>query len=157
MPCENVLAEAVVDMDIVDVFECFAADFENSVDDDDWLRLEKYFAKDATYLNLGGPDPKCEGRDAILAYFKNDVTNTDRKFDSRTLSARSPPVTDGDRLSRQWRCTYKLEGVPDLVVEGESRYLFEGDLIKALEVQLDEHAMQTLDEWMVENGDKLQS
>lgn len=157
MPCELVLAEAVADMGIVDIFECFAADFEKSVDDDNWLRLEKYFAEDATYLNLGGPDPRCEGRDAILAYFKSDVTNTDRKFDSRTLSALSPPVTDGDRLSRQWRCAYKLEGAPDLVLEGESRYLFEGGQIKALEMQLKEDAMQLLDEWMTENGDKLQT
>lgn len=144
-------------MSIVDVFENFAADFEKSVDDDNWLRLEKYFAKDATYMNVGGPDPKCEGRDAILTYFEHDVTNTDRRFDSRTLIALSPPVTDGDSLSRQWRCTYTLEGAPDLVLEGESRYLFDGGLIRTLEVQLNQDAMQTLDKWMRENGDKLRN
>jgi hypothetical protein len=143
-------------MSILDVFEGFAADFEDSVDDDNWLRLEKYFAKDATYVNRGGPDPKCEGRDAILTYFKHDVTNTDRRFDSRTLIALSPPVTDGSRLSRKWRCTYTLKGAPDLVLEGESRYVFESGLIKALEVQFNEDAIQTLDEWMRENGDKVQ-
>ncbi|MDH3407414.1 MAG: nuclear transport factor 2 family protein [Gammaproteobacteria bacterium] len=143
-------------MSIVDIFERFAADFEHAVRDDNWLRLEKYFAKDATYLNLGGPDPKCMGRDAILAYFKKDVTSTDRKFDSRTLVAISPPVADGDFLSREWRCTYTLNGVPDFVLEGESRYLFENNLIKSLEVELTEDSMQTLDSWMRENGDKLQ-
>ena len=144
-------------MDIADVFESFAAEFEQSVDDDNWFRLEKYFAEDATYLNLGGPDPKCEGRDAILAYFKHDVTNNDRRFDSRTLIALSPPITDGNRLSRQWRCTYTLKGTPDLVLEGESRYVFQSGLIKALEVQLDEDSMQTLDQWMRAHGSQLQS
>lgn len=144
-------------MSIVDIFESFAAEFENAVDDDNWLRLEKYFSKNATYLNLGGPDPKCEGRDAILTYFKEDVTNTDRRFDTRTLMALSPPIIDGDCLSRPWRCTYTLNGAPDLVLEGESRYQFESDLIKALEVDLTEGSMQTLDEWMREYGEKLQA
>ena len=144
-------------MSIVDIFESFAADFEDCVDDDNWPRLEKYFAEDATYLNLGGPDPICEGRDAILAYLRKDVTNTDRRFDSRALIALSPPVTDGNRLSRRWRCIYTLNGVPDLVLEGESRYLFKSDLIKELEVELTEDAMQRLDEWMCEYGDKLQT
>ena len=83
-------------MSNVDIFESFAADFEDAVADDHWLRLEKYFAVDATYLNLGGPDPKCVSRDAILTYFKQDVTNTDRKFDTRTLVAVSPPLIEGE-------------------------------------------------------------
>jgi hypothetical protein len=143
-------------MSNVDIFESFAADFEDAVADDHWLRLEKYFAVDATYLNLGGPDPKCVSRDAILTYFKQDVTNTDRKFDTRTLVAVSPPLIDGEHLSRRWRCTYTLIGAPDVILEGESRYLFERGLIKALEVELTESSMQILVDWMCENGDKLQ-
>jgi len=53
-------------MSIIDTFESFAADFEVAIDHDDWSRLEKYLAEDATYLNVGGPDPKFEGREAIL-------------------------------------------------------------------------------------------
>lgn len=143
-------------MSNVDIFEKFAADFEDAVADDNWLRLEEYFAEDATYVNLGGPDPKCVGRDAILTYFKKDVTSTDRQFDTRTLTALSPPLIDGEHLSRQWRCTYTLNGAPDLILEGESRYLFERGVIKALEVELTETSMQILVDWMCENGDKLQ-
>lgn len=143
-------------MSNIDLFERFAADFEEAVEDDDWLRLEKYFAGDATYLNLGGPEPKCVGRDTILGFFKEDVTNTDRKYDTRKLTALSPPLTDGECLSRKWRCEYTLKGTPDLTLEGESRYLFENDLIKTLEVELTENSIQTLKEWMHENGDKLQ-
>ncbi len=143
-------------MSNIDKFESFAAEFEDAVYDDDWLRLEKYFAENATYLNLGGPDPKCVGRDEILSYFKEDVTNTDRRFDTRTLIALSSPLTDGECLSRQWRCTYTLKGAPDLILEGESRYQFESGLIRALEVELTEKSMQILNDWIRENGDELQ-
>ena len=120
-------------MSIIDKFESFATDFELTVQDDDWSRLEKYFAKDATYLNAGSPDPKCEGREAILGYLKKDVSNYDRLLDSRTLVALTLPVTEGNRLSRRWQCIYALAETPDLVVEGEARYVFEGDLIKEIE------------------------
>jgi len=142
-------------MGIIDTFESFAADFEAAVEDDDWSRLGKYLTEDATYLNVGGPDPKCEGRDAILAFLKADVANSDRRFDTRTLIALTPPATEGNRLSRQWRCTYTLASVPDLVVEGEARYVFEGDLIKEIEEEITPASMQNLDGWMQKYGDRL--
>ena len=142
-------------MGIIDTFESFAADFEAAVEDDDWSRLGKYLTEDATYLNVGGPDPKCEGRDAILAFLKADVANSDRRFDSRSLLALTPPATEGNRLSRQWRCTYTLAGVPDLVVEGEARYVFEGDLIKGIEEEITPASMQNLGGWMQKYGDRL--
>lgn len=142
-------------MSIIDRFESFAADFEAAVQDDDWSRLEKYLAKDATYLNVGGPDPKCEGREAILGYLKKDVSDYDRRFDRRTLVALTPPTTEGNRLSRRWRCTYTFAGTPDLVVEGQARYLFEGDLIKEIEEEPTSASMQKVDEWMRKYEDKL--
>ena len=144
-------------MDIVNIFESFAADFETTVTDDDWSRLEKYLAEDATYLNVDGPDPKCEGRDAILAFLKDDVTNTDRRFDTRTLVALTPPAAEGNRLSRQWRITYTLAGTPDLVLEGEARYRFEDNLIKEIEEEVTPDSMQKLDEWTRQYGDRLQA
>ena len=142
-------------MGIIDTFEGFATDFEVTIKDDDWSRLEKYFAEDATYLNVGGPNPKYEGREAILEFFKADVANTDRRFDSRSLVALTPPTVAGDRLSRRWRCTYTLAGAPDLVVEGEARYQFEGDLIQELEEELTAASMQKVDEWMRKYGEQL--
>jgi hypothetical protein len=142
-------------MNTIEQFHAFAADFELCVHDDRWARLKKYFAPDATYVNLGGPDPKCHGRDAILAFFKSDVDNTDRKFDTRTLTATSDPVADGNRLFRRWRCTYTLAGAPDLVVTGESRYLFDDGLIKELEIELTGDTNQVLEQWMRDHGNKL--
>lgn len=142
-------------MGIVDTFEHFAADFEAVIEDDDWSRLEKYLAEDATYVNIGGPDPKCEGRDAIIAFLKADVSHTDRRFDTRTLVALTPPTAEENRLSRRWRCSYALTGVPDLVVEGEARYLFEGNLIKEIEEELTAVSMQNVNAWMQKYGDRL--
>ncbi len=142
---------------IIDTFESFAADFEVTIEDDDWSRLEKYLAEDATYLNVGGPDPKCEGRDSILAFLKSDVSNTDRRFDKRTVIALTPPTAEGNRLSRRWRCTYTLAEAPDLVVEGEARYLFEGNRIKEIEEELTAVSMQKFYEWMQNYGDRLRA
>jgi hypothetical protein len=144
-------------MGIIDTFESFAADFEAAVADDNWSRLEQYLAMDATYLNVGGPDPKIEGRRAILTFLQADVRDSDRRFDSRTLVALTPPTANGNRLSRQWRCTYTLAGAPDLAIEGEARYLFEGNMIKAIEEQPTPASMQLLDEWMRTYGDRLHS
>ncbi len=142
-------------MGIIDIFENFAEDFEATVQDDNWSRLEKYFAEDATYLTVGGPDPKCNGRAAILAYLHEDVANVDRRFDTRTLVALTPPIADGNRLSRRWRCTYTLTGSPDLVVEGEARYLFEDDLIKEIEEEPTASSTQKVNEWIQKYADRL--
>ncbi len=142
-------------MNIIDQFNGFAADFELAIQDDDWSRLEKYFAKDATYLNVGGPDPKSKGREAILAYLKKDVARYDRRFDSRTLTPLTSPSIDGNRLSRHWRATYTLVGAPDLEVEGEARYLFDGDLIKEIEEELTASSIQKVGQWMQKYGDTL--
>ncbi len=142
-------------MSIVDRFNSFATDFEACVADDQWERLEAYFVEDATYLNIGGSDSRVVGRSAILDYFKNDVSNTDRRFDSRKLRAFSEPTVVGNRLSRLWRCTYTLAGAPDLVVEGEARYEFEGELIRSMEEEPTPESMGRYVEWMGKFGSRL--
>jgi hypothetical protein len=142
-------------MGIIDIFEDFATDFETAVHDDNWSRLEKYLAEDASYLNVGGPDRRCNGRVGILAYLKEDIANFDRRFNTRTLVVLTPPIADGNRLSRRWRCTYTLAGSPDLVVEGEARYLFEDDLIKEIEEEPTVSSIQNVNEWMQKYGDRL--
>ena len=141
--------------DIAGIFERFAADFETAAESDDWSRLGQYLAEDASYLNVSGPEPVCRGRDNIVAYLQADFAGHDRHFDSRTLGAVTSPVTDGNRLIREWRCTYTLAGAPDLVVEGEARYLFEDGLIKSIEEELTAESMQRLNDWMRNHGDRL--
>ncbi|MES9945189.1 MAG: nuclear transport factor 2 family protein [Candidatus Thiodiazotropha sp.] len=142
-------------MSPIDRFNSFAADFEACVADNHWDRLEAYFDENARYWNLGGPDPSIEGREAILNFLKNDVSNNDRKFDSRTLEALTEPMVVGNKLSRNWRCTYKLAGAPDLVVEGEARYEFEGELISSLEEEITPDSLQRYVEWMEKYSSRL--
>ena len=142
-------------MSIADIFESFAADFELALNDDNWSRLKKYFTEDATYKNVGDPGSECEGPDAILSYLKADVNNFDRKFDSRSLVALTPVKVTGNRLSRLWQTTFILKETPGLIVEGEARYQFHGELIKAIEEELSPGSLQKLSKWMQYYGNKL--
>jgi hypothetical protein len=142
-------------MSIVDRFNAFAADFESCVADDNWARLEEYFVADASYWNVGGPDPKITGRAAILDYLRDNVASTDRRFESRNLEAITDPAVAGNKLSRKWRVTYTLQGAPDLVLEGEARYEFEGKLIRSLEEEATPASLQKYMEWMQKYGSKL--
>lgn len=142
-------------MSIVDQFNAFAADFESCVADDNWSRLEKYFLDDASYWNVDGPDPKITGRGAILDYLRDDVASNDRRFESRDLEAITEPAVTGNRLSRKWRVTYRLSGAPDLVLEGEARYEFEGELIRSLEEEVTPESMRQYIEWMQNYGSRL--
>lgn len=139
----------------VDRFKSFAAAFEACVLHDRGKRLEKYFTEDATYWNVGGPDPRISSREAIIDYLRNDVSNNDRRFDSRILEATSEPAVAGNQLSRQWRCSYTLAGAPDLVVEGVARYEFKGGLIRALEEEITPESKEKYAGWMEEFGQRL--
>lgn len=144
-------------MNNVDIFNTFADAFEAAVEDDNWTRLERYLAEDVTYLNVGCPDPKAEGRNAVIGFLREDVANTDKRFDSRALEALTQPTTEGDRLSRRWRCTFTLEGADDLVLEGEARYRFEDNLIKEIEEETTTESIHELAAWMEKYGEKLQA
>lgn len=142
-------------MSIIDLFESFATDFETCVADDAWERLAKHFAENATYWNVGGPDPRIKGRLEIVSFLKNDVANNDRRFDTRTLEAISKPTVVGNNLSRRWRCTYTLEGVPDLVLEGEAKYEFVSGLISSLEEEITSASIERYAQWIKQYGSRL--
>ena len=142
-------------MSNIDIFNGFAAAFEAAVEDDNWSRLGKYLADDATYINIGSPDPKSIGKEAVINFLKEDVTNTDKRFDARNLLALTQPKEKGSWLSRKWRTIYTLKGVPDLVVEGEARYRFENNLIKEIEEEVTSASMQSLGIWMEKYGERL--
>jgi hypothetical protein len=69
--------------------------------------------------------------------------------------ALTPPTVENNLLSRQWRCTYTLADTPDLVVEGEARYVIESGVIKAIEEEATAESIQAVDEWMKKYADKL--
>jgi len=142
-------------MEYANIFNHFAADFERCIADDNWSRLARYLTEDATYRNVGGPEGLISGRKAILDFFKKDVSESDSLFDTRELVGLTEPTVSDDCLSRKWRTTYTLPGAPDLVVDGEARYWFAGDLIRATEQELSTDSASAYATWMREHGDKL--
>jgi len=92
-----------------------------------------------------------------LAFLKADVSDTDRRFDTRTLVALTPLVTEGNRLSRKWRCTYTLAGTPDLVVEGKASYVFDNGLIKEIEEEITSDSLLSIGDRMKKYGSRLRA
>ena len=87
-------------MDPLQRFGAHAMDFEKTFEDDDWARLEGYFAEDATYTVTGTPfDCAVRGRDAIFRAIKKSIDGFDRRFDKREIVPSGPPVVDGNRVT----------------------------------------------------------
>jgi len=143
-------------MSVISTFNQFAAAFEAAVTDNNWSQLSPFLGENVSYINIGGPDSKVTGRDAVINFLKNDVENTDKRFDSRTLIALTPPLVNGSQLSRKWRCIYTLKNTPDLVTEGEARYLINNDLIEKIEEEATTDTIQKINEWMQQYAERLQ-
>ena len=117
-------------------FECFAAyaaDFEKTFKDDDWSRLERYFAPDAVYeVRNTGFGCRIEGARAILRGIKHSLDGFDRRLTKRTVDLVGAPVEKGDTVSLGWTATYKTPGAPPFVLRGRSTARYRGDAIVEL-------------------------
>jgi len=80
-------------MDPVKRFIEYAAAFEQAFADDDWARLEPYFAADAIYAVTGGAPlgGRWEGRKQVLERLRESVNELDRKFDERRVEPVGTP------------------------------------------------------------------
>jgi hypothetical protein len=126
-------------------FAAYAAAFEKAYESDDWSEVESYFAADAVYevgLPILGAE-RCEGRAAIVAWFKDVLDRFDRRFATRTLDLLEGPKEDGDEVWIKGTATYTAEGVPNLVLSLAETIRFDGDKIVYLE---DHYAPEMLDE-----------
>ncbi len=105
-------------MDPLQRFAAYAADFEKTFEDDDWTRLEGYFAEDATYTVTGTPfDCTVRGRDAIFRAIKKSIDGFDRRFDKREIVPDGPPVVAGNRVTFSGTGHYEKEGVDALTIQ----------------------------------------
>ncbi len=142
----------------IEVFGTYAMAFEEVVRLDDWSVLEPFFTEDAVYETIGsGPFAgRREGRQAVLDYLKASLDSFDRRFDVRENPemVEGPKVTD-DSVWIRWRVTYRVEGAPPFVLEGEETALMEGDRIRRLEDRFTEETAADFDDWMRRHGDKL--
>jgi len=145
-------------MEAIEVFGAYAMAFEEFVRLEDRSVLQPFFTEDAVYETIGaGPfSGRREGRRAVFDYLKGSLDSFDRRFDVRE----APEIIEGPRITDdsvwiRWRVTYRVEGAPPLVLEGEETAVMEGDRIRRLEDRVTDEMVATLDAWMQQHGDKL--
>lgn len=138
-------------MSIIDRFKAYADAFEETFDDDDWSRLEQYFAEDAVYE---GEPEDAVGRDAVLAKMRDSVNSMDRMMDSRELIL-DGFTREGDTVVAPVRVTMTKAGAPDIKLRGIEYATFDGDRISRLRDEFDPDDTKKIGEWMAEHGAKL--
>ena len=140
-------------MNIAAIYVDYASAFEETYEDNNWARLEKYFDVDAVYAPGDGTEIK--GRENILQHLRTSLDGMDRRFDSRKLEMPSDPEVTGDQTSVQWKISYQKSGIPDLSFGGLEIATFKGDLISKLEDRLDDGVPAALQGWMEKHGASL--
>lgn len=80
-------------------FAEYAQAFEKTYVDDDWTRVEPYFAPDAVYRVVGSTSWDCEvrGRAQIVAAIRKFINEFDRHC-KRTVRPAGPPVEGADAV-----------------------------------------------------------
>jgi SnoaL-like domain len=138
-------------------FAAYAAAFEKSVASDDWSLLEPFFTEDAVYdIPIGPPlGGRIEGRDAILAWFKDILDRFDRRFESRELALLQGPTESDDSVWIRGSATYRAAGVPEFVLELEETVTFDGERIRLLEDHYEPAMEQAVADYLKVHGDKL--
>ena len=103
-------------MDPLQRFMTYGDDFEKTLADDDWSRLEQYFAPDAVYTVEGLPPLACEvrGREHIFRAIKKSLDTFDRLFDRRELKPIAPPEIEGNSVTIAGSLRYEKAGLPTL-------------------------------------------
>ena len=113
------------------IFAEYAAAFEETLRDDNWARLEKYFAPDACYLPGDGTEGV--GRDAALAALRRSVDLLERKTDSRELVGEPNIEEEGDRITLTYTLKYTKAGMDDLTLAGIELIDYEAGSIRRME------------------------
>ncbi len=135
-------------MDLVELFRAYEADFEKTVADDRWSRLERYFTEDAVYETYGRAGRRTEGRAAIFERLRRELDAFDRRCTWRRVRTIGKIEVDGNRVLRNWCVTFHIDGAADLLIEGSERLTYEGDRIAMLEEEPSETAERHLIAWM---------
>jgi len=105
---------------IMERFMAYAGEFERTLADDNWSRLEPYFAPDAVYEVTGSFGCRLTGPAAIFAGIKKSLDGFDRKFAKRDIEVTSGPEVSADEIRMGWTVVYTAEGLPPFVLRGRS-------------------------------------
>ncbi len=144
-------------MDPMAVFGAYATDFEKTYVDDDWSRLEKYFADDAVYHVTASEemDWHMTGPKEILAGLKRSIDGFDRHCE-RTIGLRGAPVVEGNKISLDWRVGYRRHDSPELVLLGCSKATIEDGQIQELIDLFPDLDRDAYEAWVAKYGEGLE-
>jgi hypothetical protein len=109
-------------MNPLERFFAYAQDFERTYLDDDWTRLEKYFAADAVYRVEGAGSFDCvlEGRDAIFHGIRRFLDGFDRQC-RRAVRLVGTPLVEGDTVRFFGDALYRRGESPVLLLALEEQ------------------------------------
>jgi hypothetical protein len=121
-------------MNLLQKFLEYAQAFEETYKDDDWKRLERFFAPDAVYRVVGSPGFDCDVRGCgeILAAMRKFVDGFDRHCDTRVLAPAGAPVIGEDTVRVWGVATYKRGDSDELPLRIELIAQYEDGLIVRL-------------------------
>ena len=133
-------------------FMQYAADFEQTLVDDDWSRLRRYFADDALYeVEAEGFGCSLRGPDAIFAGIKKSLDGMDRKFDGRDVQVTDGPHSDGEGLRMGWTLTYRKHGKTPYVLRGRTEVRYRDGKIAFMADRYDPSVKGEAAAWMRQN------
>jgi len=130
-------------------FAQYVTDFDKTVEDDDWSRIERHFTDDAIREEHALPviSLRHEGLETIIDEWRKMVVNFDRRFDVRILVPTGPVHQDGNTVTMPWVGIYIIRGTPALLGEGQEIARYEGDRIKHLQTTWTAEAIQRVIDW----------
>jgi hypothetical protein len=119
-----------VNQDPLTLFLNYALAFETAYFTHEWKVIEPYFAEDAVSEIQGTLfRDRAEGRESVLAAFKNSCDQFDRHFDSREPRFLQSPTIVNGAVYVKFVITYRKHGFPSLKLEGEEWDYFQGNHI----------------------------
>ena len=140
-------------MDILPQFMAYARDFEKTLADDDWARLQRYFASNAVYeVKAQSFGCRLVGGPAIFAGMKKSLDGFDRKFSRRDVEVTSGPEISGDEMRMGWKVIYHRDGLPSFTLRGHSTVRYSGDQIVYLADSYDPSVETEFAAWKRESG-----
>lgn len=138
-------------------FAAYAAAFEKAFESDDWSVVEPFFTEDAVYEVSAAPPfgGRFEGREAVLAFFKEILDRLDRRFDSREIELLEGPRENGNEVWVKGAAIYRSEGVPELRLVLEETLRFDGKRISYLTDQYEPEMERAFMEYLKTHGERL--
>jgi hypothetical protein len=119
------------------LFLDYAQDFEKTYVDDDWKRLERYFAPDAVYRVVGSTSWDCEirGCAAILTAMRKFVDGFDRRC-AREIRPEGAPIVGEDSVRVSGTAAYRRGDSDELALSIEliAQYRDDGRIVRLSDV-----------------------